>query len=548
MMIAMSFERKSRHADGASTDLAKETGYPGKRTLTQDLPLIAPVQRAVAPAGDVGNQAQDNGRVHAAAARGTSGPSTELPYRERIQDLFGRHDVSKVQAHVGGAAAQGAAAMGAEAFATGDHVAFARAPDLHTAAHEAAHVVQQRAGVQLKGGVGQVGDKYESHADAVADSVVRGDSAEALLDQFAPDGKGASSGGGVQMAGHSGVMIFGTVAIEDANAQTTDTAVEVDARGKEKQQATQGSLLKRVEPTEAREYQRVMEQQKDPNNGANGTFPQVFGVYNDFPEATKGSYGSLAEFRTRHTDGDQYIEIASVKVGRNDSIKDFKIGTQTANAHELVAHGHITGEGANARAAQKEAREGISDKMTESGAFGLRDSDQMRTKRGLGILIGKKTSGRMPEFINKWLSRNTLKKVQGEVARHRYAPSATVFKDLNNIEAYIKASDTVYLASSLVVNWSADRAKQNETDTLRLIDLAHPITEDTDGEDGEFFKEAKQGMLHGIQNLRRILNGEDLQRRDDKAEGGASEPGPSSEPSTSALAKPGSSEPLTERS
>ena len=47
MMIAMSFERKSRHADGASTDLAKETGYPGKRTLTQDLPLIAPVQRPI---------------------------------------------------------------------------------------------------------------------------------------------------------------------------------------------------------------------------------------------------------------------------------------------------------------------------------------------------------------------------------------------------------------------------------------------------------------------------------------------------------------------
>jgi hypothetical protein len=51
--------------------------------------------------------------------------------------------------------------MGAEAFATGDQVAFGAAPDLHTAAHEAAHVVQQRQGVQLKGGVGEVGDAYE---------------------------------------------------------------------------------------------------------------------------------------------------------------------------------------------------------------------------------------------------------------------------------------------------------------------------------------------------------------------------------------------------
>jgi hypothetical protein len=40
-------------------------------------------------------------------------------------------------------------------YATGNHVAFKGAPNLHTAAHEAAHVVQQRGGVQLKGGVGQ---------------------------------------------------------------------------------------------------------------------------------------------------------------------------------------------------------------------------------------------------------------------------------------------------------------------------------------------------------------------------------------------------------
>jgi hypothetical protein len=83
--------------------------------------------------------------------------------------------------------------MGADAFAMGDHVAFAGAPDLHTAAHEAAHVVQQRAGVQLEGGVGEVGDAYEQHADAVADLVVQGKSSEALLDRYA-GGAGAGSG------------------------------------------------------------------------------------------------------------------------------------------------------------------------------------------------------------------------------------------------------------------------------------------------------------------------------------------------------------------
>jgi hypothetical protein len=52
-------------------------------------------------------------------------------------------------------------------------------------------VIQQRGGVQLKGGVGQAGDAHEQHADAVADKVTRGESAEALL-----DGYGGKRGGG----------------------------------------------------------------------------------------------------------------------------------------------------------------------------------------------------------------------------------------------------------------------------------------------------------------------------------------------------------------
>jgi hypothetical protein len=71
--------------------------------------------------------------------------------------------------------------MHAKAYATGNHVAFAAAPDLRLAAHEAAHAVQQREGVQLSGGIGRAGDEYERHADAVADQVVRGESAAALL-------------------------------------------------------------------------------------------------------------------------------------------------------------------------------------------------------------------------------------------------------------------------------------------------------------------------------------------------------------------------------
>lgn len=138
--------------------------------------IIGPVQRREASEGT----AQD---VHEAASAGISGDARELPHLDKIQASFGTHDVSSVKAHSDERASAAASSMGASAFATGDHVVFAGTPDLHTAAHEAAHVVQQRAGVHLKGGVGQEGDAYERHADAVADAVVRGESAQSMLDQ-----------------------------------------------------------------------------------------------------------------------------------------------------------------------------------------------------------------------------------------------------------------------------------------------------------------------------------------------------------------------------
>jgi hypothetical protein len=163
----------------------------GKRTLSMDLPeaapAIGPVQRQAhgAPAAE--------GAVAETAAAGVTGAGATLPHLDIIQRAFGRYDVRGVQAHGDDAAASAARSIGARAYATGDHVAFAEAPDLHTAAHEAAHVVQQRGGVQLKGSVGEAGDAHERHADVVADAVVRGESAEPLLDRGAGGG-----GGGVQ--------------------------------------------------------------------------------------------------------------------------------------------------------------------------------------------------------------------------------------------------------------------------------------------------------------------------------------------------------------
>ena len=186
-----------------TTTTARLAPAPGRRTRSESLPAtgqVDPVQ--CSPIGDsvvhedpfamhlLGDAVQMHGgetdqaeHVHAAATHGIAGSGGALPFLDQIQASFGpEHDVTHVQAHVDDAAAEGSAAMGARAYATGNHVAFAGAPDLHTAAHEAAHVVQQRGGVQLARGVGKADDAYERHADAVADAVVRGDAAAPLLD------------------------------------------------------------------------------------------------------------------------------------------------------------------------------------------------------------------------------------------------------------------------------------------------------------------------------------------------------------------------------
>lgn len=151
---------------------------PGKRTLTSRIPPRAASRPTVQAKGTL---VDDATAVHANAEHGISGSSAPLPHLDVIQSAFGKHDISGVRAHIGGRAKHASDAIGASAYAMGNDVAFASAPDLHTAAHEAAHVVQQRHGVQLYGGIGQVGDRYERHADAVADGVVCGQSVESLL-------------------------------------------------------------------------------------------------------------------------------------------------------------------------------------------------------------------------------------------------------------------------------------------------------------------------------------------------------------------------------
>jgi uncharacterized protein DUF4157 len=183
---------------GPDSEHATASPAIGKRTLVEAVTPAEPdhgppVQRKVG-----GEPVPDDANPTSIASQGTAGIGGQLPHYDRIQAAFGHHDVSGVKSHEGGAASEASRALGARAYAHGDAIAFASSPDLHTAAHEAAHVVQQRGGVQLSAGIDQPGDSYERNADAVADAVVAGSSAEPLLDQRSQAPRSSEHGAAVQ--------------------------------------------------------------------------------------------------------------------------------------------------------------------------------------------------------------------------------------------------------------------------------------------------------------------------------------------------------------
>jgi hypothetical protein len=208
-------ERSNTHGDphARASDALAELG-PGKETLVEReyrnlqrrhqpfadtfaemYELVRPVQRQATEAPKRGDA-----DTHAIAADGVSGAGGQLPHAERIIASVGeqhRATIEGISAHIGGPAGDASRAIHADAYATGNQIAFAATPDVGLAAHEATHVIQQQAGVQLKGGVGQAGDAYEQQADAVAGAVERGESAVHLL-EHGPAAAGRSTGSGVQ--------------------------------------------------------------------------------------------------------------------------------------------------------------------------------------------------------------------------------------------------------------------------------------------------------------------------------------------------------------
>ena len=147
---------------------------------------------------------RDSAAVHAIAKSGFRGPHEGYPYREQIQRAFGHHDIGHLRAHTDATARAANAAFGSSAYHKGGDVAFASAPTLAAAAHEAAHYVQNAGATRLGGGVGEAGDAYEQHADRVAERVVAGEPVADLLDRGpggAVRGTPSRHNGPVQMTG-----------------------------------------------------------------------------------------------------------------------------------------------------------------------------------------------------------------------------------------------------------------------------------------------------------------------------------------------------------
>ena len=121
------------------------------------------------------------------AARGLRGTGQTLTHLATLQRAFGHHDVRGMREHTDSAAVSALESLGAEGYTSSGRMALSGSPDLYVQAHEAAHGVQQAAlgdRMQLPGGTGQAGDRYEQQADAVADAVVRGRSAQPILDEM----------------------------------------------------------------------------------------------------------------------------------------------------------------------------------------------------------------------------------------------------------------------------------------------------------------------------------------------------------------------------
>ncbi len=160
----------SRHSTNTADSSRTSGDAPGRSPLTGIL------QRKGGAEGARAGASQE------IAAAGFSGPAMSLPYRSEMESGFGV-SFSGVSAYGGGAAAEANAALGSQAYAVGQQIAFAdSSPAPEVVAHELAHTIQQGdAGPVQTWSEGSPGDAYEQEADAAAATVLSGGTAQVSM-------------------------------------------------------------------------------------------------------------------------------------------------------------------------------------------------------------------------------------------------------------------------------------------------------------------------------------------------------------------------------
>jgi hypothetical protein len=115
------------------------------------------------------------------------GQPLEATTRRTMESRMGQ-DFNAVRVHTDARSAAAAAAIDARAYTMNRDIVFGAheyAPQTESGrrllAHELTHVVQQRSGAHLPGGIGPPNDAHERNADAVANELAQGRSSEELL-------------------------------------------------------------------------------------------------------------------------------------------------------------------------------------------------------------------------------------------------------------------------------------------------------------------------------------------------------------------------------
>lgn len=180
------------------------------------------------------------------AAAGVASGGGAVPYASKMESAFGT-SFAGVKAHTGPEAQMACDSIGAQAYASGNSVAFKTdGPSESLVAHELTHVLQQRAGVQRKGAAES--SSLEAEADAVGARVAAGESVADVTSKYSG---GSSGSGAVQRkagsegsAGHDEVVATGhtpaddvagfsgpSAAVDQQTAASVGAATGVDVSG-----------------------------------------------------------------------------------------------------------------------------------------------------------------------------------------------------------------------------------------------------------------------------------------------------------------------------